>query len=158
MSAEDWPDGPIVLGVGWGFSEHLARRAADLANALGLHLVCAFVDPAGYLTEWDPESARTAHSLDPAVNEEAEFPSGQVLERLKGLLGQPGEGWSFRVLNGDVAKALDRLAESLGAPLIIVGTGRSGALAWIGRHLEGSVAGALIVHRVRPVLVVPETG
>ena len=52
MSGEGRLDGPIVLGVGWNFSEHLIRTAAELAAALGQHLICAFVDPASYLTEW----------------------------------------------------------------------------------------------------------
>lgn len=156
MSDEDWPDGPILLGVGWEFPEHVVRTAADLATALGRHLVCAFVDPASYLTEWEAKDARTAHSLDPVVNDEAEFPSEHLLLRLQAILGQPGENWSFRVLNGDVAKALARLADSLGAPLVIVGAGRPGALAWIDRQLEGPVAKALISHRARPVLVIPD--
>lgn len=158
MTDEDWPDGPILLGVGWGFSEHVVRTATDIATALGQHLVCAFVDPASYLTESETEGARTAHSLDPSVNEVAEFPSEQLLQRLEALLGQPGEAWSFRVLNGDVAIAIARLADSIGAPMVIVGAGRSGALAWIDRHMEGPVAEALISRRARPVLVVPDIG
>ena len=43
MAAEEWPEGPIVLGVDWRFSEHLVRTAADLADDLGQHLICAFV-------------------------------------------------------------------------------------------------------------------
>jgi hypothetical protein len=130
VSDEGWPDGPIVLGVGWRLSEHLVGTAADLAAALGQHLVCAFVDPASYLTEWETDGQRTALSLDPAVNEEADFPSGQLLRSLESVLGQPGETWSFRVLNGDVSKALGRLTESTDASLLIVGADRPGVLAW----------------------------
>ena len=72
MADETWPDGPIVLGIEWEFPEHLARTAADLASALGQHLVCAFVDPSSFLTEWEPDDVRTAYSLDPAVKEEKE--------------------------------------------------------------------------------------
>ena len=158
MFDEEWPDGPIVLAVGWSCSAHLVRTAADLATSLGQHLVCAFVDPASYLTEWEPQGSRTALSLDPAVNEEAEFPSEQVLHRLEALLGQPGESWSFRVLNGDVASALARLADSIGARLIIVGGGRVGTLAWVDRQLGGSVSGALTSRHKLPVLVVPDIG
>ncbi len=53
MPTKGWTSGPIVLGVEWKFSPHLIRTAAELATALGQHLVCAFVDPAGYLTEWE---------------------------------------------------------------------------------------------------------
>ena len=155
---EEWREGPLLLGVGWDFSERLVRTAADLADALGQHLVCAFVDPASYLTEWEPDGTRTAHSLDPVINDEAAFPSGELLDGLESILGEPGEAWSFRVLNGDVAKSLKRLAESTGASLLIVGADRPGALAWVDRLLEGSVWGNLTSGGRLPVMVVPEEG
>ncbi|MDJ0459879.1 universal stress protein [Arthrobacter sp. NQ7] len=149
-------DGTIVLGVEWNFSEHLIRTAAHLAASLKAHLICAFVDPASYLTEWAPENQRTALSLDPSTNEEAEFPSSQLQQRLHDILGQPGQTWSFRVLNGDPSKALTRLAENTGAALLVVGPGRQGSLARLGRALEGSVTATLIQQQHRPVLVIPE--
>lgn len=152
----EWPEGPLLLGVGWEFPERLVRTAADLAAALGQHLVCAFVDPASYLTEWEPDGTRTAHSLDPVTNDEAAFPSGDLLRSLEAVLGEPGEAWSFRVLNGDVAKSLERLAESTGASLLVVGADRPGALAWVDRLLEGSVWGNLTSGGRLPVMVVPE--
>jgi nucleotide-binding universal stress UspA family protein len=150
-----WQGGPIVLGTDWDFPEHLARTAAGLAAGLGLHLVCAFVDPASYLTEWEPAGTRTAASLDPAVNAEAAFPPQHVLERLESILGPSGRDWSFRVLNGDVAQALGRVAANAGSPLLIVGGPRPGRVARMGRLLEGSVSGALIREQETPVLVVP---
>lgn len=153
--AERWPDGPLVLGVTWQPSVRLVRGSAGLAAGLGLHLVCAFVDPASYLTEWDPVGSRTAVSLDPAPNDEAQFPSGHVLRSLEAVLGPPGAQWSFRVLNGDVSKALGRLAESTGASLLIVGGPRAGVLARMDRLLEGSVSLSLTRTQPRPVLVVP---
>lgn len=152
----EWPEGPLLLGVGWDFPERLVCTAADLAAALGQHLVCAFVDPASYLTEWEPDGTRTAHSLDPVTNDEAAFPSGDLLRSLEAVLGEPGEAWSFRVLNGDVAKSLERLAESTGASLLVVGADRPGALAWVDRLLEGSVWGNLTSGGRLPVMVVPE--
>jgi nucleotide-binding universal stress UspA family protein len=148
-------DGPIVLGVAWRFSEDLVRTAAGLASGLGLHLICAFVDPASYLTEWESARSRTASSMDPAVNDGADFPSDEVLQRLQATLGAPGRLWSFRVLNGDVVHALDRMAESTDASLLIVGGPRPGRLARMGRLLEGSVSATLIREQARPVLVVP---
>ena len=156
MSGEGWPAGPIVLGVGWTFPEPLIRAAAGLAASLELHLVCAFVDPASYLTEWEPEGQRTALSLDPNVNEEADYPASQLQRKLELLLGQPGDSWSFRVLNGDVPKALSRLAENTGASLIVVGGGKPGSVAWVDRLLEGSVSATLVRRQQRPVLVIPE--
>jgi nucleotide-binding universal stress UspA family protein len=156
MPAEQWPDGPVILGVDWNFSEHLIRTAEALAAALKVHLICAFVDPASYLTEWAPVNQRTALSLDPSINEEAEFPSGHLQRRLEDVLGEPGESWSFRVLNGGVAKALNRLARNTGATMLVVGTGRPGPLARVDRVLAGSVPAALLHQQQRPVLIVPE--
>ena len=156
MPSEEWPDGPIILGVDWNFSEHLIRTAEALAATLNAHLICAFVDPASYLIEWEPVNQRVALSLDPSINEEAEFPSGELQAKLEAILGKPGDRWSFRVLNGDVPKALNRLAENTHAALLVVGAGRKGTLAWLDRTLEGPVAEALAHRQQRPVLVVPE--
>jgi nucleotide-binding universal stress UspA family protein len=156
MSDEERLDGPIVLGVQWSFSEHLIRTAAFLAASLEAHLICAFVDPASYLTEWAPVDQRTALSMDPNINEEAEFPAEQLQQKLEAILGTPGKTWSFRVLNGDVSKALSRLAENAGGTLLVLGAGRPGSLARLDRALEGSVAATLIHRQQRPVLIVPE--
>jgi nucleotide-binding universal stress UspA family protein len=153
-----WPGGPLVLGVPWKFEERLVRAGAGLAVVMRAHLVCAFVDPASYLTEWEPDGSRAAISLDPAGNLEAEFPARQMLARLEGVLGPPGGAWSFRVLNGDVAKALARLAESTDAAALIVGGQRAGRVARMGRMLEGSVSVSLTHLQARPVLIIPRTG
>jgi nucleotide-binding universal stress UspA family protein len=158
MPGKELLEGPVVLGVEWSFSEHLVRTAAFLAALLEKHLICAFVDPASYLTEWAPADQRAALSLDPIINEEAEFPSEQLQQKLETILGRPGKTWSLRVLNGDVCKALNRLAENVGAALLVVGTGRPGSLAWLDRTLQGSVSATLIHHQQRPVLIVPEPG
>jgi nucleotide-binding universal stress UspA family protein len=156
--AEGWPDGPVVLGVAWEPSGQLIRAAADLAATLDTHLICAYVDPASYLTEWDPADLRDSASLDPAVNSETDFPSSHVREILKELLGPPGEEWSFRVLNGAVAQALGRLAASTDASLVIVGGQRPGRFAAVERLLEGSVGMDLAGLQRTPVLVIPRHG
>ncbi len=155
MDDKGWITGPIVLGVKWTFSPHLIHTAAELATALGRHLICAFVDPAGSLTEWEPGPSRTAQSLEPAPNEEAQYPADELRHRLESLLGPPGKQWSFRVLNGDVSKALCRLAENTGACLLIVGADRQGPLGRMDRILEGSISGSLARRQKRPVLIVP---
>lgn len=155
-SGHMWPDGPVVLGVGWDFSLRLVRMAAGLAVDLGRHLVCAYVDPAGYLAEWEPSATRAASTLDPAPNDEAHFPSGQVLRRLEDVLGPPGDEWTFRVLNGDVAQALIRLSDSADASFVVVGGQRPGVLAGMDRILGGSVSGVLTRSCRRPVLIVPD--
>lgn len=148
--------GPLILGIPWAVPPVLVRTAAELAAALDLHLVCAFVDPGSYLTEWEPPGTLSAASLDPAVNEEALFPAKDVRGRLEEVLGPDGTSWSFRVLNGDVSSALSRLADNAGASLLVVGGGRDGLLPRISRLLEGSVSARLTRIQNRPVVVVPE--
>ena len=148
----------MVLGVAWEPSEHLIRSGAELAARLEAHLICAYVDPASYLTEWEPPVSRTSASLDPAVNNETDFPSGHVRDVLQAILGPPGEEWSFRVLNGAVAQALGRLAASTDATLLIVGGQRPGRLAAVERMLEGSVGVNLAGLQRKPVLVIPRAG
>ena len=155
---QEWPAGPVVLGVAWEPSGHVIRAGASLAARLNAHLICAFVDPASYLTEWEPPGSRTSASLDPAVKSETDFPSAVVREELQGILGPPGEEWTFRVLNGAVAQALGRLAESTDASLLIVGGQRPGRLAAMERILEGSVSAGLARLQSTPVLVIPVLG
>lgn len=154
-AGQGWPAGPLVLGVPWQPAGHLIRTAANLAVSLDRHLICAFVDPASYLTEWGPLGSRTADSLDPAADDESPFPPGDVQHRIEAVLGPPGDQWSFRPLHGDVPQALGRLAENAGASLIIVGGPRTGVLARIDRLLGGSVSSVLARTQRRPVLVVP---
>jgi len=154
-AGSDWLAGPVVLGVAWELSGHVIRVGAGLAARLNAHLICAFVDPASYLTEWDPAGSRTSASLDPAVKNETDFPSGHVREGLQDILGPPGEEWTFRVLNGAVAQALGRLADSTDASMLIVGGQRPGRLAAMERMLEGSVSAELARLQSRPVLIVP---
>ena len=124
------------MGVPWQPPEALIRTGSDLAATLGVHLLCTFVDPASYLTEWEPPKSRTGLSLDPASNREADFPSSETLETLRKILGPPGADWSFRVLNGDVPQALSRLAESTDASMLIDGGQRPGRTAAMTRMLE----------------------
>lgn len=157
-AVREWPPGPVVLGVAWEPSEYLIRAGASLAAKLEAHLICAYVDPASYLTEWEPAASRTSASLDPAVNNETDFPSGHVRNLLQAILGPPGEEWSFRVLNGAVAHALGRLAVSSDAAMLIVGGQRPGRLAAMERMLEGSVSVDLTWLQPKPVLVIPQRG
>ena len=144
-----------MLGTAWQPSVQLVRIGADLASALGVHLVCAFVDPESYLTELGPLKSRTGASLDPVPNADADFPSSETLGRISRVLGPPGEDWTFRVLYGDVALALARLAASVDASLLIVGGPRPGRLAGMAQLLEVPVSASLIRTQPRPVMVLP---
>ena len=158
VAEREWPSGPVVLGVAWEPAESLIRSGASLAARLDAHLICAYVDPASYLTEWEPAASRASASLDPVINSESDFPAGDVRDVLQAILGPPGEEWSFRVLNGAVALALGRLAASTDASLVVVGGQRPGRLAAVERLLEGSVGVNLAGLQRKPVLVIPQPG
>ena len=150
-----WTRGPLIVGVPWAPPQRLVARATELADGLGVHLVCAFVDPSGYLAEFDAAGTRTAGSIDPQPNPESLFPAADVRSALQAVLGAPGEAWSLRVLNGSVPEALARLADSAGASAIVVGGPRYGARATFSRLLERSVSARLMRIQPRPVIVVP---
>src|SRR6478736_2028414 len=139
MPAERTPHAPLVVGVLPGQPPEVLETAVTLAGVLAAPLLCAFVDEASYLVEWDP--ARSAHrlSLHPeADNEEIR----KQAERL-------------RTLTGDPARALGRLAADAGAAMIVVGTPEPGLGHRITAALNGSVAAWLSHHQDRPILIVP---
>lgn len=63
--------------------------------------------------------------------------------------------WSFRVLAGDPASALSRLAAEVDSRMLVVGTRRHGALHRVEEFFAGSVAKSLAMGQDRPVLLVP---
>jgi nucleotide-binding universal stress UspA family protein len=63
--------------------------------------------------------------------------------------------WTLRMLAGDPARALARLAAETNAPMIVVGTSERGFSHRLSEALNGSVGAWLSHHQSRPVLVVP---
>ncbi|QNE34303.1 universal stress protein [Leifsonia shinshuensis] len=156
--------GPVIVGVHPGQAAAVTREAARLAVALGRDLVCAYVTEDSYLTEWDRADVREEASLHPgdvAADDE------RIALDLAAAIGSaldpaPGGGqgtvapdWSLRILAGDAAKALGRIAVELDARLIVVGTRGRGVEHALEEWLGGSVAAHLAHDQPRPVLVVP---
>jgi nucleotide-binding universal stress UspA family protein len=135
------------------------RTATQLAARLSAPLLCAYVDEASYLVEWDP--ARSAHrlSLHPDKDDDdvraVTLEIRAVIEDAVGASGDPSINWTLRTLAGDPARALGRLAAETNAPMIVVGTSEKGLAHRISEALNGSVAAWLSHHQSRPVLVVP---
>lgn len=135
--------------------------AATLASRLQAPLVCAYVDEASYLVEWDP--ARSAHrlSLHPdADDDDIRSLTAELKAAIESAVAAlpPGTGpveWTLRTLSGDPARALSRLAAETDAPMIIVGTSERGFAHRVSEALNGSVGAWLSHHQSRPVLVVP---
>jgi nucleotide-binding universal stress UspA family protein len=147
---------PVVVGVLPGQSPEVLQTAASLASKLAAPLICAYVDEASYLVEWDP--ARSAHrlSLHPETDN-AEIRA--VTQELRNGIGSAcdalGIRWTLRTLAGDPARALGRLAAEVGAAMIIVGTPEPGLGHRISAALNGSVAAWLSHHQDHPILIVP---
>jgi hypothetical protein len=152
---------PLLVGVMPSQHPEVLTTAADLAARLSVPLLCAYVDEASYLVEWDP--ARSAHRLSLHPGQDDEDVRGVTagikadIERTMSDVVENGVHveWTLRILAGDPARALARLAAEAGVPMIIVGTSERGLSHRISEMLNGSVGLWLTHHQSRPVLVVP---
>jgi nucleotide-binding universal stress UspA family protein len=152
---------PLLVGIMPKQHPEVLQTAAALAARLGMPLLCAYVDEASYLVEWDP--ARSAHrlSLHPDADDEdiralaTELKAGIVAAVEKVPAGTGTVEWTLRTLAGDPARALGRLAAETNAPMIVVGTSERGFSHRLSEALNGSVGAWLSHHQSRPVLVVP---
>lgn len=150
---------PLLVGVMPDQHPEVLRTATQLAARLSAPLLCAYVDEASYLVEWDP--ARSAHRLSLHPDKDDQDVRAVTME-IKAVIddavttaGDPAISWALRTLAGDPARALARLAAETNAPMIIVGTSERGLAHRISEALNGSVAAWLSHHQSRPVLVVP---
>lgn len=157
MSSESFSGrAPIVVGVLPKQHPEVLQTARDFAISMGAPMVCAYVDEASYLVEWDP--AKEAHRLSPGSDkDDADIQA--VRSELSELVGAENEGvpveWTLRLLTGDPARALGRLAHDVQASMIVVGTPERGLGHRLSEVLNGSVGSWLSHHQSRPVLIVP---
>lgn len=149
--------GAVIVGMQPDQDSAVLACAVALAAASGAELVGVYVDPGSYLIEWDPSGNVLGNSLDRALDPEDEAASA-VLE-LGPLLASAAQEnslrSSFRVLGGDPAMAMGRLAEALQAAVIVVGARRPGLLAGVNEVLTGSVVRKLLATQHTPVLAIP---
>lgn len=152
---------PLLVGLLPDQHPEVLKTATSLAARLSAPLLCAYVDEASYLVEWDP--TRSAHrlSLHPDKDDDdiRTITSGlrSVVERAVADAATSGAtvDWTLQTLAGDPARALARLAAESNSPMIIVGTSERGLTHRISELLNGSVGLWLTHHQSRPVLVVP---
>ncbi|MET0725256.1 MAG: universal stress protein [Leifsonia sp.] len=147
--------GSIVVGIKPGLPHRLSDVAAQTALDLGCALIFAHVEVTSVLMEWDPAEVRDAESLAPPVDEDMAALARWLEESVKEALADSVVPWSMRILGGDPATALARLADDVEARMIVVGSRRPGAMHRVEEIMGGSVAGKLVTHQERPVLVVP---
>ncbi|MFJ8893711.1 universal stress protein [Leifsonia sp. NPDC102414] len=166
--------GPVVVGVYPGQPVAVVQEAAALAALLDRPMVCAYVTPDSYLTEWEradlrreaslhpeavaPEDERLAVDLAAAITAalaDASSGASSVSDAVAGGARALRGGWVLRMLAGDPAKALARLADEQDAAIVVVGTHQAGFGHAVEEWLSGSVAVQLTRAQLRSVLVVP---
>ena len=150
----DFSGSPIVVGVTPGQDELVALTAASWARALGVTLMCAYVDPRRVVKEEFADGSVRHVSVEPDADEDAwKEKEAALLEQLGGVLH--GVDWEFRYLAGRVDRSLTHLARAVDASAIVVGPRVPGIGARMREFVDGSVALHLSHHQHRPVLSVP---
>lgn len=148
--------GPVIVGVVPGQGSAVVQRAAGFAAALGVAMVCVWVDPAAYMRRARDGTPESAVLIDPdAVGPSIEYLRAQMEARLADCLVSVEIGWSFDTVAGEPARELSRLAARVHAAMIVVGTRDPGFGARLEELLTGSVAVHLAHHQPCPVLVIP---
>ncbi|MEQ6895940.1 universal stress protein [Microbacterium sp. KR10-403] len=148
--------GTILVGVQKGLPDAVLREAARLAHDLGADLVCAHVDLERYTVGERLDGTAVTRSIDPdlADEREGEF-DASLAAHIDDVLAGSGVEWTGRELAGDPGHALGRLAESVNARYIVVGTREASVRETLREFFQGSVASHLAHRQHRPVLVVP---
>ncbi|SDO94804.1 Universal stress protein family protein [Arthrobacter sp. ok909] len=150
---------PVVVAVLPGQHPEVLQTAGALAKRLAVPLVCAYVDEASYLVEWDPERSAHRLSLHPDTdNDEIRATTQELRSVIEARCGGLAIDWTLRTLAGDPARALGRLATETNALMIVVGTPEPGLGHRISAALNGSVAAWLSHHQEHPILIVPAAG
>ena len=146
----------LVVGVVPQQPDAVIAHAAVLASQLGAQLVCATVSVDRYVVVEHPDGSIRSLTFDPDLADIREESFDAALEaRLAALLDPTGVRWEVRALAGDPARALARLAETIDAMMIIVGTHEAGLRGSLHELLSGSVAAHLAHRQHRPVMVIP---
>jgi nucleotide-binding universal stress UspA family protein len=153
----------VIVGVVPGQSDAVVREAAVFAERFGADLVCAFVDRGRNLAP-GPDGAHLGLPIDPDLVDLG-LDAGSTLDDLdpalaahtRSLLSELGVRSRIRLLAGDPALALGRLAQELDADMIVVGTRDASVRATLQEFFSGSVAAHLAHRQHRPVVVVPLT-
>jgi nucleotide-binding universal stress UspA family protein len=146
----------VVVGVTPGQSDAVLLQAARFARHFDAILVCANVDLMCYVVAERPDGSVEALQIDPDLPDLA--PSvfdGGLAGHIHQVLRHEGVEVTFRELAGDAAHALGRLAETLDAEMIVVGSRKRGFRSSVQEYLGGSVAVHLAHRQHRCVVVVP---
>jgi nucleotide-binding universal stress UspA family protein len=146
----------VLVGVTTDQPAAVVTQAVTFARHFGATLVCAHVAAQHHVIEEHPDGSVESRPLDPDAPEwtSATF-DPDLARRIVELTAEAGVTVEFRELAGDVGHALGRLAEVLGAAMIVVGSRRGRFRTSMHDFLSGSVAVHLAHRQPRPVVVVP---
>ena len=147
---------PVVVGVTSGQPDAVVLAASEFAAQFGAELICAAVDPSRYVLEELPDGSVTSASFDPDSLEAptTEFDPGLAAQIERVLHGR-SVTWSTRALAGDPAQALGRLAGTVRAVMIIVGSREPTIRHSFRSFFTGSIAVKLAHGQHRPVVIIP---
>ncbi|GAA3755024.1 hypothetical protein GCM10022240_05040 [Microbacterium kribbense] len=146
----------ILVGVQAGLPDAVLLEAARLAHDLNAELVCAHVDLSRYTIGEHLDGSVMTRSIDPDLPDEREGEfDASLAGHIDDVLSGTGIDWTGRELAGDPGRALGRLAESVSARYIVVGTREATMRETLREFFQGSVASHLAHRQRRPVLVVP---
>lgn len=149
------PAGPVIAGVVPGQSSRVVREAARQAALAHVELVVVHVDTTRFVAFEDPDGYVHTSTVDVA-GAAAKAALDDVRRSAAEVLDGDAVTWSVRQEIGDPALALIRLADAVGASLLVVGTRKRGLGESLREFLTGSVAARLSHRQRRPVLVVPQ--
>lgn len=146
----------IVVGVTPRQPDAVLDEALSFAQAFGCSLVLAHVDASRFVVIENLDGSVTSLPFDADLHDfDPEPPDPTIEATAHRLLDGSGVAWELKQLAGDPARALGRLAESVSARAIVVGTRERGLRKGILEFFNGSVAAALAHRQPRPVIVVP---
>lgn len=145
---------PIIVGAVSGQPARVVTEAARYAKLLGVGIVVAYVDVTRFVTYEDPDGFVHTAPIDlslPLAAADLAAVTREVTQNLEGT------GISFVVENmvGDPASAMAKLAATVDAQLLVVGTRKRGIGESLREFFTGSVAARLAHRQSVPVLVVP---
>jgi nucleotide-binding universal stress UspA family protein len=146
----------IVVGVVNNQPPAVLAAAATFAEHFNADLVCASVNSGRYTIGTRPDGTVVSLSIDPDVADETvEVFNPRLRSAIAAALEDRGVLWSARALAGGEAQELARLADTLDAAMIVVGTREPGFKGSLHEFFNGSVAAQLAHRQHRPVVVVP---
>lgn len=143
----DLPEKILVATDGSSSADRAARRASEMARALGSELHLAHVVPVTqpYHLAADDDAA------GPSIFEEDTDHARKLLERQVRSIEESGAGSvEAHLRTGEPDAEIVALAEELGVDLIVVGSRGTSPL----RRPIGSVSSSIVAHAHCPVLVV----